>query len=1152
MAEQFESRPAGQTWIGINTSDNPLTVRNNTLFKALDIAITSKGVITSRSGWLTYRQGRTSPYISGDVITYQTNAFPKLDKNALPNKPLDQYSRFIESPVTQYSWDEMPRSETPSFVERPMGVIQDLYGYNYIASNNRTGSINSGSPFADIFPSAKFFTSTNLIINTSYYPNYFGYEKVGGMFGEGGDVSTYTVGYRLPPFSIPKVIQGYYNTARGLGDLQRVYGKTTSVSGAPVGNDFKRYQVASTPASVTAPMALDVSLSNSNIKTDIVASNTHYSSVAYRAILNQGEKGTYISGLNSGNETIYQDINYNERLSAPTARAYINTDLIPAITNISWLSGVATLTTKTNHNLTSGNLISIIQSSNSAINTDYTIQVIDSTSFTIDVTTNISSATITQWGIYKQANIVLYRPKEQYFDVSSDIRGTSLFYDYTYGQWELYRTKVLNTFNTVGLTDPGDEMYLTKIDTNASVLGMTSNKIQFIDTTKDVDLGRFLYTNPSQEGIQGSNGIAPASSCIEFYQGYMFFGGCSMPTNVLITFTDIPTEVINGTIQIQTQSVTRSFNIGETEVAGGGVVGLPDVSLSKNKRIELFAKSFVRCVNESYQIPVKAEYVSSYSDAPGQVMLRALDYDFETDITFTNQLIDSSTLKYSIVTSDNEHKANRIYYSKLQMPYAVSGFNYYDVPDNANILNMVALSNRLLILTDMGTYEVTGYDDKSFVMKAYDLTLSCVAPKTCKVFEDTLFMLSNKGIVICGNQPNNISLAWDRTWKDYINLNSIDSSHAIVDPVNREYLLFMSTQIANQQSVDLLATSTVINSSYAERTNKRCFIYNATASSWVESTFDLDAGHYTRLFPNFSGNISDTGGIMAWRTIDYYGLETVARAQTGEPYYNVDGVRTALTTSVPQLQDDGTFKQDVISAWIVNDTDYILYTNEFKVGDVLVTPYFYDGVIKQEHNLVEANILKVERKVEPVTKSVYYTIYTDVWVDKVFDVPSNTVYNQYSVNETSVNRYVITLSNTSTMAKVQHMRQINHRMVFHPFNAGSSVTRKKWSEVQITYRGNTLSRLSIFTNTDEVKRLIETKWINTEFNKGYGSGTFGNLPFGNPNIPDEFITVRLLVPAEHQTGRNLNITLQHDAIDEDFILIEVAVLYEIISTNTVI
>jgi len=98
--------------------------------------------------------------------------------------------------------------------------------------------------------------------------------------------------------------------------------------------------------------------------------------------------------------------------------------------------------------------------------------------------------------------------------------------------------------------------------------------------------------------------------------------------------------------------------------------------------------------------------------------------------------------------ADNETKANRIYYSKIQQPEAVPIVNYIDVGlSNKQILRIFPLRDSLFVLKEEGMYRISG-EVAPFNLALFDSSAILAAPDSLGVIDNLIYGWFTKGIQV--------------------------------------------------------------------------------------------------------------------------------------------------------------------------------------------------------------------------------------------------------------------------------------------------------------------------------------------------------------------------------------------------------------------
>ena len=98
------------------------------------------------------------------------------------------------------------------------------------------------------------------------------------------------------------------------------------------------------------------------------------------------------------------------------------------------------------------------------------------------------------------------------------------------------------------------------------------------------------------------------------------------------------------------------------------------------------------------------------------------------------------------ITSENEVKSNRVYYSKLYQPEAVPATNYFNVgAEDKAILRIFPLRDSLFVFKEDGLYRISG-DSAPFQLNLFDSSFIVTAPDSVTVVNNVIFAWTTQGI----------------------------------------------------------------------------------------------------------------------------------------------------------------------------------------------------------------------------------------------------------------------------------------------------------------------------------------------------------------------------------------------------------------------
>jgi hypothetical protein len=313
--------------------------------------------------------------------------------------------------------------------------------------------------------------------------------------------------------------------------------------------------------------------------------------------------------------------------------------------------------------------------------------------------------------------------------------------------------------------------------------------------------------------------------------------GTTVTLSANATATAAASEVRFVTDETLTLSGT-TYSFGDTEISSGA--GSPQVQVSSSDfdavRIDDTARSLVRVINRyASNTSVYAYYLSGPDDLPGSIMieertvggsaftLQASDANI-APMVFPEPPVSPATNDKS--TSSNDVKGNRCFYSKVSQPEHVPLLNYLDVgPANSDILRVVALRDSLIFITEAGVYRLTGDNPQSFTVTPLDLTVRCKAADSVAVLANTVFMLSNQGVVSISDTG--------------VQVVSRDIEPLLIPLLSYSNLSSYTTACAYESEREYrMATVSTSSDTGAQQT----FVYNAFTRTWTIDTFGFTAG----------------------------------------------------------------------------------------------------------------------------------------------------------------------------------------------------------------------------------------------------------------------------------------------------------------------
>ena len=299
--------------------------------------------------------------------------------------------------------------------------------------------------------------------------------------------------------------------------------------------------------------------------------------------------------------------------------------------------------------------------------------------------------------------------------------------------------------------------------------------------------------------------------------------------------TTVVSETIGGSFSLSQDGLGTGEDASSQEIflprQPTGAENGPSVS----QQLDQVGRSMVRVVNSDTSSIVRAFYISTFNDVPGQMFF---DQATLTGPAFNiyasnasvasqfNPTIGVTGVNEDEFESSNEVRPNRIYYSKFQQPEAVPLLNFIDVgPKDQEIQRIVALRDSLFIFKQDGIYRLSG-DIAPFSVAPFDFSLTLQAPDTAVVLNNQVHCFTTQGVAqVTDTGVNVISRNIEdkllEITREGFAFNT--ASFGVSYETDRAYLLWTVTE-----STDTVAT--------------QCFRYNAFTGTWTRWDLEKTCG----------------------------------------------------------------------------------------------------------------------------------------------------------------------------------------------------------------------------------------------------------------------------------------------------------------------
>jgi hypothetical protein len=602
---------------------------------------------------------------------------------------------------------------------------------------------------------------------------------------------------------------------------------------------------------------------------------------------------------------------------------------------------------------------------------------------------------------------------------------------------------------------------------------------------------------------------------------------------------------------IVTVTGANTFTIPVVTTVGGsaGKWFQNDVLLSSASSVSLqvdeTARSLVKMINQNDNSIVYAYYTSGPNDIPGQILLEAREIDqimfyLNADSTTTgNQFTPPIPTSGTGVSSDNEVRPNRIYYSKYQQTESVPIANFIDVgPKDKEIKRILGLRDSLFIMKEDGVYRLSGING-NFTTALLDKSALIIAPDSAVVLNNQIYVLSNQGV-------SRIS----ETGVDVLSRPIENLIKQITLPSYAFSTVSFGVSYETDRAYHLWMPSTV-----GDTTATQCFRFNTFTTTWTRWEMDQTCGIVNSAndqlyLGNGDNNFIDKERKNLDRT-DYadqqFDLSFPANAINGttvelSSVTNVGvGDRLVQTQYLTVFQfnrmlnklDRDPFVGDTDYFSILEATDGVNFRNQL---DNLATKLDNDSGVSDTNYLAslgggttfanyQSDFNIIANKLNLDTGVFYTTYYTS----------SGTIdYEATVISLTKNTNFVTILYETPFIeGPVKSYKGIQTTIQWTPQFFGDPATFKQVNQGTLIFESNLFTTAEISYSSD-----LSPSFEEIDFTEA-GYGTWGGFPWGGQTWGGEGtqVPLRTLVPRQKQRCRFINIQFKHSNAYENYAIL---------------
>lgn len=351
--------------------------------------------------------------------------------------------------------------------------------------------------------------------------------------------------------------------------------------------------------------------------------------------------------------------------------------------------------------------------------------------------------------------LVIGAPSQRVFisNAAGGTRDVSLTFTIPSGITTSHFYQIYRSPATAALADePSDEMQLV-IEDYPTAGEISAGTFTKVDSTPDSLKGAFLYTSPSQEGIDQANEPPPFCKDITVFRDYSFFANTKQKHRLNLTMISAG-FIANDTVTIAgtTYTAKAAENIAnkEFELFAGGTPA---------ENIEDTCFSLIRVINRNTtNTTVYAHYLSGYADLPGKILIEERGTGGSSFAATASSVGVGDLFSPSLptsgasVSSTNDAKLNRIHISKFKQPDAAPLLQFIDCGSaDQPIQRCIALRDAIFVFKDDGVYRIGGDDVATFRVTLFDSTVALLANESASVFNNQIYAFTDQGIASIGD-----------------------------------------------------------------------------------------------------------------------------------------------------------------------------------------------------------------------------------------------------------------------------------------------------------------------------------------------------------------------------------------------------------------
>lgn len=574
---------------------------------------------------------------------------------------------------------------------------------------------------------------------------------------------------------------------------------------------------------------------------------------------------------------------------------------------------------------------------------------------------------------------------------------------------------------------------------------------------------------------------------------------------------------------------------------------------SPASRIEDTAKSLVAVVNKNATEVVIGLYTPDTNALPGTMTFESKVIDTTVFTIQANSSVTGAMFNPNItsaLTSQNEIHLNRIYFSKTQQPEAVPSTNNLDIgPKDKAILRIVGLRDSLFILKEEGIYRLTGENSTNFTVALFDNSSNITAPDTAAILNNQIYCLTSQGVAtVSETGVSVISRPIENVFSRIASPNFTNYTTACFGvgyEADRSYLLWILDQTEDTKA-------------------QKAYRFNTFTQTWTYWTKEATSGVVNPKLNKLYVGAGDLNLVETER-------KNLNRTDYADRQYDLAITPNAIVDNTIELTSVASITPGdiLVQTQYVTVAQVIRLARKFKLDPGVPNTISNDDKAFYQNFSIEPGDNLQTRVGELITQlnsdigSAYSTVFSADFATfqtefnalmTAFNLDTVLVHNNYQLSSNTVNYEVSILykdqsSNTVTVSvmepliegEITHYTAIESTIIWAPYTFGDVSMLKHVRSATLMFENAGIATATVGYNTD-LSSNYEDIPFTMEGDGSWGVFYYSSTTWGGEGTARPF---RTLIPRQKQRCRFIRSRYKHSAAYYKFSILGLSYTYEI-------